>query len=567
MRDLVRPALAVVVALAAAGVVAADQSSGAAASGDLYALSTTTGLSLMSGTHVVARAAVDKFYEAQSPGFTQDNRYAYLDEVYTADENAILAIDVRTGATTRIQCQCQTVTAAGGSAVAWFDENGALMEADLSAHPARAYRRAVTLPAVPGVDQYPYTVVAGDDGTLMVASQAVSPITPQLLIINPAGQVGRLRTPPPAFVPGPAAVWPGDNRTSAAVAVVIPDLPSACGHVGVDLINPLTGRLTSTDTSRISAGTAMSERVDDLWWGADATLYAAVTLSGCDPSQDQKHEIWRLHGYDWQTIGPDLVVDARQISPTTTIATLGTYSSKLIVTSTFSPVATNGEVVGMATPLPPAGDLSMTLRLGSSPCHRTALAAQPPRFLGPATVTSYACRDGYAYAAYAQGSGAAKVTRGQILAAIGPGWQVIAAGTAWDGRILDQDLRYAGLDVTAFQDRFPQTTEQISYTAPDMSRLVGGWTEEQGSQGTGRLVITNDAHAQFTYRVGSGPEYHVTLLFVRSTKDTAIAFASVSDDPNVKVSSRFYFEITSPTSLRVYKPYGYGDVYLKDGSS
>jgi hypothetical protein len=41
----------------------------------------------------------------------------------------------------------------------------------------------------------------------------------------------------------------------------------------------------------------------------------------------------------------------------------------------------------------------------------------------------------------------------------------------------------------------------------------------------------------------------------------------VSDDPNVKVSSRFYFEITSPTSLRVYKPYGYGDVYLKDGSS
>ena len=153
-----------------------------------------------------------------------------------------------------------------------------------------------------------------------------------------------------------------------------------------------------------------------------------------------------------------------------------------------------------------------------------------------------------------------------MLAAIGPGWQVIATGTAWDGRILDQDLRYAGLDITTFRSRFPQTTEPIRYTAPDLSRMVGVWDEESGGAGTGELVITTDVHAHITYRIGPGPEYHVALLFMRTTRDSALAIVTVSDDPNAKVSAEFVFEVTSPTSLRVYKPYGYSDVYNKSGT-
>ena len=242
---------------------------------------------------------------------------------------------------------------------------------------------------VPGVDQFPYTIVAGDDGTLVVATQAVTPITPQLVIINPAGQVGRLRTPPPAFAASPAAVWPATGGPGPTVAIVVPDPPSACGHVGVDLVNPLTGHLSTTDTNRTGVDSSTSERVDDLWWGADATLYAAVTLVACpDDNQTQQHRIWRLTGHSWQTIGPDMVTDARQIDRTTTVATLGVYATKVYVSSAFSPVTTDGQVVGMTTPVPPTNDRSMALRLGSSRCSRTALAERPPRFFTSASVTT-----------------------------------------------------------------------------------------------------------------------------------------------------------------------------------
>ncbi|MFD3506105.1 hypothetical protein [Nocardia sp. NPDC058666] len=133
-----------------------------AAKGSVFAYRTGSELAVVRGSETI-RATGSFGYSSGTVSFTSDGQYAFAVEPNT---KALVALGVRDGSVTRIDCECTDAVALRGSVVGWWREPGQIVSMDLAGTEPPAAEREIELPDSPS----PLTGGAWDGAKLVAAT-------------------------------------------------------------------------------------------------------------------------------------------------------------------------------------------------------------------------------------------------------------------------------------------------------------------------------------------------------------------------------------------------------------
>ncbi|WP_156910546.1 hypothetical protein [Nocardia mangyaensis] len=113
--------------------------------GPVFAYRTVSELAVVRGAETI-RAPGSFGYSSAAVSFTEDGRYAFSMET---SSKSLVALSVRDGAVSRIECDCTDAVALRDSVVGWWREPGQIMSMDLAGTEPPAPERDVVLPDSP----------------------------------------------------------------------------------------------------------------------------------------------------------------------------------------------------------------------------------------------------------------------------------------------------------------------------------------------------------------------------------------------------------------------------------
>jgi hypothetical protein len=304
-----------------------------------FAYANDEGLVVVNGAAVTARYPKPQCPEnggniVTDPTWTHDARFVvavalgcYTGYSSNSADRRLLVIDTVGTGQREIICGCSAVAAVDGARVAWVDQRGRAVTADL-ASAAVPQELAIELPE----GLWPYQAVVGVDGTFLLHATG-----------TPPGRDGYDYVD--GFDGGVVAVVAGDGSvavlreyeyletvlTAAAAktadgsryAFTTLDVVGDCGHPGDILVSDLAGTtVVSTDTSALGDGETF---MFDAWWGFDGKLYATLMSNVCDPSGGEaavEPSLWRLEGNRWVVVDEGPLNQVRQLSSTLKVMTV-----------------------------------------------------------------------------------------------------------------------------------------------------------------------------------------------------------------------------------------------------
>lgn len=140
-----------------------------AAQGPVFAYRTPGELVVVRGADTL-RAPGGFGYSSAAVGFTRDGQYAFAVETTS---KTLVAVGVRDGSVSRIECDCTDAAALRGSVIGWWRDPGQVMSMDLADTTPAAPERDVELPSSPsplsGGSWDGARLVAATDDYLLVA--------------------------------------------------------------------------------------------------------------------------------------------------------------------------------------------------------------------------------------------------------------------------------------------------------------------------------------------------------------------------------------------------------------
>lgn len=338
--------------VAACGEEKAAQPDGALA----FAYQDRDGFAVLNGERQVARIG-GTF--AGPLVWTTDAKYAGMVAIDWDSEGSgkVVSVEVATGKQRELACGCLGFAGIGGARIAWANDDGKLFTADLSTDNPPDSLEA-RLPSGFQAE----TVVAGTDGLIMVHTL---PRNDDPDATSPDEQRGSVYVVPVTGEPVLASGFdPVQDVRPVAVsgrrfAYGVIRSQGDCAHWGpINIFDQAAASITGTDSAAVlRIGPADSEvAVDDLWWAADGSLHASLSVVTCDPEGGKiavPASRWRLDGTVWVGVDEPSVVRERPVRGGGRLTLDGDGALRLITASGSRDVATGVQSIS-APPARPA---------------------------------------------------------------------------------------------------------------------------------------------------------------------------------------------------------------------
>lgn len=251
--------------------------------GPVFAYQDRSGFAVMANDRQLVR--VDGAF-LSVPAWTSDGTHvgAIRSDEDSPELRRIIIVEVASGQRREVVCGCFSFAGIGGSKIAWVDAAGSLHSIDASVDDAPSPIE-VELPAGFTAE----SVVAGNDGLLLVQALPTIEDAGAVLSMEQGGTVYAVSA---GGVPVLASGFdPVSEAVSATVfgrrfAYGVVSSRGDCAHWGdITVFDAASGAVTATDmvAARHTGPNGSEVAVEDLWWDADGTLRASLSLVTCNP--------------------------------------------------------------------------------------------------------------------------------------------------------------------------------------------------------------------------------------------------------------------------------------------